>query len=75
MEHDRNPKIDKIVSSEDNQPVEDRAFKMAAQFFAEELLPLLGVAGKVKRIAPAEQVHLEMKNFLEDFNFEMEDGT
>lgn len=30
---------------------------------------------KVKRVAPAEQVYLEVKDFLEDFNYEMEDGT
>lgn len=57
------------------QPIEDRALKMAAQFFGTELLPLLGIRERVKRIAPTEQIHLEMKDFLEDFNFEMEDGT
>jgi len=41
----------------------------------EELLPLLGIAGKMKRIAPTEQVHLDMKGLMEDFNYEMEDGT
>lgn len=61
-----------IVSS---QPLEDRALKMAAQFFGTELLPRLGIPGKVRRIAPTEQVHLERKDFLEDFNFEMENGV
>lgn len=56
-------------------PVEDRALKLAAQFFGTELLPLLGEKMRVKRIAPTEQVHLEMKDFFEDFNFEMEDGS
>lgn len=60
---------------ESNQPLEDRALKMAAQFFGTELLPRLGVPGRVRRIAPTEQVHLEMKDFLEDFNFEMENGV
>ncbi len=60
---------------ENNQPLEDRALKMAAQFFGTELLPRLGIPGKVRRIAPTEQVHLEMKDFLEDFNFEMENGV
>lgn len=64
-----------MQTSENGQPLEDRALKMAVQFFGTELLPLLGVAGKVRRIAPTEQVHLEMKSFFEDFNFEMEDGT
>lgn len=58
-----------------SQPLEDRALKMAVQFFGTELLPLLGVSGKVKGIAPTEQIHLEVKSFFEDFNFEMEDGT
>lgn len=57
------------------QPIEDRVLKQAAQFFGEELLPLLGVRERVRKIAPTEQVHLEMKDFNEDFNFEMEDGT
>lgn len=56
-------------------PIEDRALKMAAQFFGKELLPLLGIRERVKRIAPTEQIHLEIKDFMEDFNFEMEDGT
>ncbi len=62
-------------AAEGGQPVEDRALKLAAQFFGEVLMPRLGIAGKVRRIAPTEQIHLEMKAFFEDFNFEMEDGT
>jgi len=62
-------------SQEKGQPLEDRALKAAAQFMGEELLPLLGVEGTIKRVAPTEQVHLEIKDFMEDFNYEMEDGT
>lgn len=58
-----------------NQPLEDRALKAAIQFMGAELLPFLGIEGTVKRVAPTEQVHLEIKNFLEDFNYEMTDGT
>lgn len=58
-----------------HQPWEDRALKAAIQFMGTELLPLLGVEGTVKRVAPTEQVHLEVRNFLEDFNYEMMDGT
>lgn len=58
-----------------NQPLEDRALKAAIQFMGAELLPILGIEGTVKRVAPTEQVHLEIKNFLEDFNYEMTDGT
>ncbi|MCI8530086.1 MAG: hypothetical protein HFH82_13200 [Lachnospiraceae bacterium] len=59
----------------ENQPLEDRVMKSAALFMGDKLLSLLGIKGKVKRIAPTEQVYLEMKDFLEDFNYEMEDGT
>lgn len=65
----------RLKTVESNQPLEDRALKMAAQFFGTELLPRLGIPGKVRRIAPTEQVHLEMKDFFEDFNFEMENGV
>lgn len=60
---------------EPHQPFEDRALKFAAQFFGKELLPAMGVKGKVKGVAPTEQIHLQMKSFMEDFNFEMEDGS
>ena len=40
-----------------------------------ELLPLLGIRGTVRRIAPTEQVYLHLKDLFEDFNYEMEDGT
>ena len=57
------------------QPLEDRALKEAAALFGEELLPLIGIRGKVRRIAPTEQVQLSPMDFLEDFNYEMEDGS
>ncbi len=57
------------------QPLEDRALKAAAQFMGQELLPFLGIEGTMKRIAPTEQVHMEIRDLMEDFNFEMEDGT
>ena len=57
------------------QPLEDRSFKMAAQFFGKEFLSVIGVMQEVNRIARTEQIHLEMKQFLEDFNFEMKDGS
>ncbi len=70
-ENSRKPAESEISS----QPLEDRALKLAVQFFGRELLPKLGIRGKIRRIAPTEQVHLEMKDFFEDFNFEMEDGS
>lgn len=65
----------KLAETAMSSPLEDRALKLAVQFFGRELLPRLGVQGKIKRIAPTEQVHLEMKDFFQDFNFEKEDGT
>lgn len=56
-------------------PIEDRVFKSASLFFGQELLPQLGIEGKILRIAPTEQTHLEIKDFNQDFNFEMDDGT
>ena len=40
-----------------------------------ELLPLLGVEGRVARTGPTEAVFLEVKDFLADFTYEMADGT
>ena len=57
------------------QPLEDRALKSAAALFGEELLPLIGIKGKVLRIAPTEQVKLPQMDYMEDFNYEMEDGS
>ncbi len=57
------------------QPLEDRALKSAAALFGEELLPLIGVKGRVLRIAPTEQVKLPQMDYMEDFNYEMEDGS
>lgn len=60
---------------EGNLPFEDRVLKFAAQFFGKELLSAMGVKGAIRRVAPTEQIHLEVKSFMEDFNFEMEDAT
>ena len=38
-----------------SSPLEDRALKEAARLFGEELLPLLGIKERVKRVAPTEQ--------------------
>ena len=38
---------------------EDLALKTAAQYFGDELLPLLGIPGRVKYIAPTENVKLQ----------------
>lgn len=53
---------------------EDAALKAAAQFFGEEMLGCLGIKERMKRVAPTENVHLEVRRMYEDFNFEMEDG-
>lgn len=49
--------------------------KEAAQFFGAELLPVLGIEGEIIRTTPTEQVYLELKDFYEDFNYLMADGT
>lgn len=54
---------------------EDAVLKTMMQFFADELLPYLGVRGKVISIAPTESVHLEVKKMFQDFNLVMEDKT
>ena len=54
---------------------EDTALKTAAQFFAEELLPYLGIEGKVVSSAPTESIVLNLQKFYEDINLLMEDGS
>lgn len=57
------------------QQYEDAILKTSMQFFAEELLPYLGIHGKVVSFAPTELVHLELKKLAQDFNLVMEDGS
>lgn len=54
---------------------EDAALKSSMQFFAEELLPYLGIEGNVASFSPTELVRLELKKMNQDFNVVMEDGT
>lgn len=54
---------------------EDSILKISMQYFADELMPYLGIKGKVVSFAPTELVHLELKKFFQDFNFVMEDGS
>lgn len=76
MEHgNKKAGIEQRQGTDTRQPLEDRAFKQAAQFFGEELFAYFGIPGKVKRVAPTELVHLELKDLLQDFVFEMEDGS
>lgn len=55
--------------------IEDSAMKTMVRFFADEMLPYLGIQGKVKMIAPTEEIHMEIKRLYEDMNLIMEDGT
>ena len=64
-----------LYETSGSAPLEDRALKGAAQLFGEELMPLLGIKEKVKRIAPTEQVYLNPQDFLQDFNYEMKEGS
>ncbi|MCC8140780.1 MAG: hypothetical protein LIO67_10885 [Lachnospiraceae bacterium] len=54
---------------------EDAALKLMMQFFADELLPYLGIRGKAVAAAPTETVRLELHKSYEDFNLIMEDGS
>ena len=54
---------------------EDNVLKFMMQFFSEDILPFLGIEGKVVSAAPTESIHLELKKMFEDFNLIMEDGT
>lgn len=62
-------------SSSDIRQHEDAVLKTSMQFFADEILPYLGIQGKVISLAPTELVHLELQKLFQDFNFIMEDGT
>ena len=55
--------------------IEDSAMKTMVRFFADEMLPYLGIQGKVKMVAPTEEIHMEIKRVYEDMNLIMEDGT
>ena len=55
--------------------IEDSVMKTMVRFFADELLPYLGIKGKVKMIAPTEEIHMEIKRLYEDMNLIMDDGT
>ena len=50
---------------------EDAAMKTMMHFFAEELLPLLGIQGKVASIAPTKLIGIRITNFYQYFNFFM----
>ena len=54
---------------------EDVALKVTAQFFRDDILPVLAIEGKVVEILGTESIHLDLKKGYEDFNFLMEDGT
>ena len=52
---------------------EDLALKTAAQYFGEELMPLLGIKGVAGYIAPTETVMLEARQMYQDFNYVLTD--
>ena len=76
----RTKKINKML--EEKNPAtknsihhEDLALKTAAQYFGEELMPLLGIQGVVNYIAPTETVILEARQMYQDFNYVRKDGA
>lgn len=54
---------------------EDAVLKVTAQFFQDEIMPVLNIEGKVVGVLPTEGIHLELKKGFEDFNYLMEDGS
>lgn len=54
---------------------EDAIMKSMMQFFANELLPYLGIHEKVIGIAPTESTILEFHKYFQDNNLIMEDGS
>lgn len=54
---------------------EDTALKVTAQFFQDEIMPVLDIEGEVIGILPTESIHLELKKGFEDFNYLMRDGS
>ena len=74
MDEQNKKRISTILKPEIQQH-EDAALKVSMQFFADELLPYLGIDGKVIGFAPTEQVHLELHKMFQDFNLVMEDGS
>ena len=42
------------------------------QFFSEDILPFLGIEGKVVSAAPTEGIHLELKKMFEDLGIPMD---
>ena len=54
---------------------EDIAQKLAAAFFAQEVLPLYGVTGKVVSAAPTELADVKVSNLYQDYNYVMNDGS
>ena len=53
---------------------EDLALKTAAQYFGEELMPLMGISGAIALIGPTESVKLEARQMYQDFNYVMADN-
>ncbi len=54
---------------------EDAVMKSMMRFFADEMLPAFGITKKVKDLAPTEQVHVEIRKGLLDFNLVMDDSS
>ena len=54
---------------------EDTVLKATAQFFQEEIMPVLNIEGTVVSVLPTEGIHLELRKGFEDFNYLMSDDT
>ena len=68
-------KIKEDMSLKRKYPLEDMAMKTAAQYFGKELLPYLGIREELKYIAPTENIHLEVRQMYQDFNYILKNGS
>ena len=54
---------------------EDIALKVSAEFFKDEIMPLLNIEGKVIGSLSTESISLDLRKGFQDFNFLMEDDS
>ena len=53
---------------------EDIIFKAAGEYFGQTAMGLFGISERMRRIAPTENIRLDIRRMYEDFNMEMENG-
>lgn len=69
---DKNTKEKSVLHASSH---EDRALKSMMQFFAKELLPVLGIQEEIQEIMPTELVELSVHSYFQDFTMKKKDGN